>query len=174
MEMVSGLYSLLHAEGQPYPTVDYRDENEVWLWVAEMELIRMYRSDVKELLKGFSQESDDAEWEAMYKDAHAYEHAEEIDGVQRETVSLGEQMRESMNEWADEVVAQGENGVLGERDLSVQIVRTLADNPNALVNVIDALLYVATSDSVLEDHDRLMAVYRMARSLVERQEGAYA
>jgi len=84
---------------------------------------------------------------------------------------LAEAIRSGLLEWADEVVASGENGVLGEHDLSVQIVRTLADNPCALANVIDALLYIALSGVMPEDGDGLLAVSTMADALVAEQRG---
>ena len=54
-------------------------------------------------------------------------------------------MNKAMREWADEVVASGENSVHGENDVSVRIVRMLADNPGILANVRDALLYAESA-----------------------------
>jgi len=55
MEIKRDLYSLLQGEGEEYPLIDYRDSNEVWIWVSEMVLITMTRSEVEALLEGFDQ-----------------------------------------------------------------------------------------------------------------------
>ena len=73
-------------------------------------------------------------------------------------------MNKAMREWADEVVASGENAVHGENDVSVRIVRMLADNPGILANVRDALLYAEVATGLSKRHSVEIVIYEITES----------
>jgi len=48
-------------ESDEYPVVDYRDDDEVWIWINSTTCLAIDKENVQSILAGFDDQNDDEE-----------------------------------------------------------------------------------------------------------------